>query len=118
MSKIPTHQELWAAFEHGKISAGTTAPVTQWRGRLPCHYWLNKNILLSFVSFRIVYRGVFAMVKPLGNGLLHPDVVEKQLSNDCMLLKKLVSVKWRTTGERNKRIGIANGRTFIRICKM
>lgn len=117
MSKIPTHQELWAAFEHGKVSAGTTAPVTQWRGRLPCHYWLNENILLIF-TLRIVYRGVFAMVRCLGNGLFHPDMVDKQLSNDCMLLKKLVSVKWRTTGERNKEIGIANGRTFSRMCKM
>lgn len=51
------------------------------------------------------------MVKPLWNGLFYPDVVDKQLSNDCMLLKKLPSVTWRTTGERNKEIGIENGRT-------
>lgn len=58
------------------------------------------------------------MVKSLQNSLLRLGWGEKEPSNDCALLKELLSVTRRTTGGRNQGIGIGNSRKDYLKCNI
>lgn len=72
-------QEPLTSSEYDTASPGTVTPVTQWRGfRLPCHYQLNENTLVSFALFRLVYRGMFGNGQISAKQLVATEMVQKR----------------------------------------